>query len=180
MILDDTLPAPGCIEVLRRIRRQGELPVVVLSTRNDDVDRIVGLELGADDYLPKSCNLRELTARLRSILRRARHAMAAERLRKGTIGSLVLSPGERKASWRGKALKLTSTEYDLLERLHGNPGRAVTRLDLARKVLGRELMPEDRSLDMHIGNLRKKLGKLGDGRSPIQTVRGTGYQLLSK
>jgi DNA-binding response OmpR family regulator len=180
VILDDMLPGLGCIEALRRIRRQGELPVVILSARNDDVDRIVGIELGADDYLPKSCNLRELTARLRSILRRSRHAVAAENLRKNAIGSLVISPGERKATWRGKALPLTSTEFDLLERLHNNPGRAMDKSLLARKVLGRELMAGDRSIDMHIGNLRKKLGKLGDGRSPIQTVRGAGYQLLRK
>lgn len=180
VILDDMLPGVGCMEALRRIRRQGELPVVILSARNDDVDRIVGIELGADDYLPKSCNLRELTARLRSILRRSRHAVAAENLRKNTIGSLVISPGERKATWRGKALALTSTEYDLLERLYNSPGRSIGKAELARRVLGRNLTPEDRSIDMHIGNLRKKLGKLGDGRSPIQTVRGAGYQLLRK
>ncbi len=106
--------------------------------------------------------------------------MSADILRKNAIGSLVISPGERKAVWRGKPLALTSTEYDLLERLYNSPGRAMDKSLLARKVLGRELMPEDRSIDMHIGNLRKKLGKLGDGRSPIQTVRGAGYQLLRK
>lgn len=180
IILDDVLPGLTGIEVLRRIRQQGELPVVMLSARNDDIDRIVGIELGADDYLPKSCNLRELTARLNAILRRTRHAVAAERLRKGGIGSLGLSPTERKASWRGNELQLTSTEYDLLERLYSRAGRVVGKAELAISVLGRDLQRYERSLDMHISNLRKKLGKLADGRSPIQTVRGAGYQLLKK
>lgn len=180
VLLDDMLGGIGALEVLRRIRQQSELPVVMLSTRNDDVDRIVGLELGADDFLPKSCNLRELTARLHGILRRTKHVVALERLRKGGLGSLWLSPTERKASWLGKTLPLTSAEYDLLERLFTSAGRAVGKADLARSVLGRELQSYERGLDMHISNLRKKLGTLPDGRSPIQTVRGKGYQLLRK
>lgn len=180
VLLDDMLKGLSGIEVLRRIRQKSELPVVMLSTRNDDVDRIVGLELGADDYLPKSCNLRELTARLHAILRRARHAVAMERLRKGGLGSLVLSPTERKATWLGKTLQLTSTEYDLLEHLFNSAGRTLRRTDLAKSVLGHEMSHYERGLDMHISNLRKKLGTLADGRSPIQTVRGRGYQLLRK
>lgn len=180
VILDDGLPGLSGIEVLRRIRRQGELPVVMLSAGNEDIDRIVGLELGADDYLSKSCNLRELTARLHAILRRTRHAVAVERLRKSDLGNLELSPTERKAAWRGKSLQLTSTEYELLEYLFNNAGRAIAKAELAMRVLGRELNRFDRSLDMHVSNLRKKLGKLADGRSPIQTVRGGGYQLLRK
>lgn len=180
VLLDDMPKGLGGIEVLRRIRQQSELPVVMLSARNDDVDRIVGLELGADDYLPKSCNLRELTARLHAILRRSRHAVAMERLRKGGLGSLVLSPTERKATWLGKTLQLTGTEYDLLEHLFNSAGRTVRKTDLAKSVLGREMNHYERGLDMHISNLRKKLGALADGRSPIQTVRGRGYQLLRK
>lgn len=180
VILDDMLLNPSSMDVLRRVRLQGELPVLMLSARNDDVDRIVAIELGADDYLPKSCNLRELSARLRAILRRTRHAMAAERLRRGGLGNLGLLPTERKATWRGKPLPLTSTEYDLLEHLFNSPGRAVARAELAMKVLGRDLQRYERGLDMHISNLRKKLGSLADGRSPIQTVRGAGYQLLQK
>jgi DNA-binding response OmpR family regulator len=180
VLLDDMIRGLGALEVLRRIRQQSELPVVMLSVRNDDIDRIVGLELGADDYLSKSCNLRELTARLHSILRRTRHVVAAEQMRKGGLGSLRLSPAERKATWMGKTLPLTSTEYDLLERLFDNAGRTLGKAELAMKVLGRDLQPFERGLDMHISNLRKKLGKLSDGRSPIQTVRGGGYQLLRK
>lgn len=180
VILDDMLPGLSGIDVLRRIRRQGELPVVMLSAKNEDIDRIVGLELGADDYLSKSCNLRELTARLHAILRRTRHAIAAERLQKSGLGGLGLSPTERQATWHGKSLQLTSTEYELLEYLFNNAGRAIAKAELAMRVLGRELSRYDRSLDMHVSNLRKKLGKLADGRSPIQTVRGGGYQLLRK
>lgn len=180
VILADLLQGLSGIEVLRRIRRQGELPVVMLTSGNDDVDRIVALELGADDCLSQSCNLRELTARLHAILRRSRHVIAAERLRASGLGSLGLSPAERQATWQGKSLRLTSTEYDLMEYLFNNAGRPTGKAELAMRVLGRELTPYDRSLDMHISNLRKKLGRLADGRSPIQTVRGGGYQLLRK
>lgn len=180
VIVDDRLPRLGGIEVLRRIRRQGDLPVVILSAGNDDIERIVGLELGADDYLPKSCNLRELVARLNSILRRSRRALAAERIRSSGIESLNLFPDERSAVWRGEPLRLTGTEFDLLQALFRRPGRAVSKTDLAKSVLGREIKQFERSLDMHISNLRKKLGKLADGRSPILTVRGAGYQLLRK
>ena len=178
VLLDDTLPGLSGLDVLRRIRGQGELPVVMLASGNDEVDRIVGLEMGADDYLSKSCHLRELLARVRSILRRARHARAPESLRDSDIGVLSISTTERTASWQGKALRLTSTEFNLLELLSASPGRAVGKAELALTVLGRKIDRYDRSLDMHISNLRKKLGKLADGRSPIQVVRGAGYQLL--
>ncbi len=180
VLLDDALPGMTGIEVLRRIRRHGELPVVMLSAAADEVERIVGLELGADDYLATSCNLRELVARLNAILRRTRLAVTAERMRNGDLDSLSLSPANRSARWRGKPLPLTSTEFDLLEILFSHAGHSVNKSELAITVLGRELKSFDRSLDMHITNLRKKLGKLADGRSPIQTVRGSGYQLLRK
>lgn len=178
VILDDALPGLSGSEVLRRIRAQGDLPVMMLSDKNDDVDRIVCLELGADDYFSKSCSLRELLARLRSILRRSRQTMALERMRRNN--ALNLFPMERTATWRGEPLKLTGTEFNLLERLFNSPGRAIRKKELAASVLGREIESYDRSLDMHISNLRKKLGKLADGRSPIQTVHGAGYQLLRK
>lgn len=180
VLLDDMLPGLGGIEVLRRIRHEGELPVVMLSETNDDIDRIVAFELGADDYLSKSCNLRELHLRLRAILRRARHTLAANRLRKTGLGRLEFAPTARKAVWRGKPLQLTGTEYDLLALLFAGAGRPVAKSDLAKRVLGRELQSHERSVDMHISNLRKKLGTLADGRSAIQTVRGAGYQLLAE
>ena len=180
VIFDDTLPGITGIEVLRRIRQHGELPVVMLAAVVDDIERIVGLELGADDYLSKSCNLRELVARLNSILRRTRHAVAAERMRRDELTSLTLSVSDRSVTWRGKPLPLTSTEFDLLEILFTHSGRAIAKAELAMRVLGRELQPFERSVDMHISNLRRKLGKLADGRSPVQTVHGSGYQLLRK
>lgn len=180
VIFDDTLPGITGIEALRRIRQHGELPVVMLAATGDDIERIVGLELGADDYLSKSCNLRELVARLNSILRRTRHAVAAERMRRDELTSLTLSVSDRSATWRGKPLPLTSTEFDLLHLLFQHSGRALGKAELALNLLGRELTSYDRSLDMHISNLRKKLGRLADGRSPIQTLHGTGYQLIRK
>lgn len=180
VVLDAMLPGLSGIEVLRRIRKHGELPVVMLTVKNDDIERIVGLELGADDYLSKSCNLRELVARLRSILRRTRQTMAAEKARDGNTAGLSLSPSERIATWRGRPLKLTSTEFNLLEILYKSPGRAIRKSDLGISILGREMQSYDRSLDMHISNLRKKLGKLADGRSPIQTVHRAGYQLVQE
>lgn len=180
VIIGDALPGMTGIEALRQLRQQGELPVVMLGATVDDIERIVALELGADDYLSKSCNLRELVARLNSILRRTRHAVAAERMRRDELTSLSLSPSDRSATWRGKPLPLTSTEFDLLHFLHQHSGRALGKAELAVRLLGRELTNYDRSLDMHISNLRKKLGKLADGRSPIQTVHGTGYQLIRK
>jgi DNA-binding response OmpR family regulator len=181
VILDVMLPGLKGIEVLRRIRQQGELPVVMLSAESDDVERIVGLELGADDYLPKSCNLRELVARLHSILRRTRHQTATmQRMPGSDTAGLRLLSTERTATWRGKPLQLTSTEFNLLEVLFNHAGSPIGKAELAMSVLGHELERYDRSLDMHISNLRKKLGRLADGRFPIQTIRGAGYQLLRK
>lgn len=179
VIANARLPSLNGIDMLRRIRMQGELPVVMLTDKNDDIDRIVGLELGADDYLSKSCNLRELLARLNSILRRSRRQLSREWIPENAAG-LRLFPSERMATWRGKPLKLTSTEFNLLEMLFKHSGRTVRKAELAMGVLGHELGHYDRSLDMHISNLRKKLGTLADGRSPIQTVSGVGYQLLRK
>ena len=180
VILDVMLPELSGIEVLRRIRQQGELPVVMLSAASDDVERIVGLELGADDYLSKSCNLRELVARLHSILRRTRRQMAPGRKARSETAGLSLLATERSAAWGGKPLQLTSTEFNLLQALFSQAGGVVSKAELAMNVLGREIGQYDRSLDMHVSNLRKKLGRLADGRSPIQTVTGAGYQLINR
>ena len=179
VILSVMLPGLRGIEVLRRIRTQGELPVVMLAAESDEVDRIIGLELGADDYLAKSCTLRELLARVNSILRRTRQQKTREWV-PGSAWDLRLFPAERTATWQGQPLQLTGTEFNLLEVLFNNPGRVVRKAELAMSALGREMGQYDRSLDMHISNMRKKLGRLADGRSPIQTVSGAGYQLLRK
>ena len=180
VILDVALPELSGIEELRRIRQQGELPVVMLAANSVDVERIIGLELGADDYLSKSCNLRELVARLRSILRRARRPMTTGRTYRDETAGLSIIARDRSATWGGKPLQLTSTEFNLLHALFSHAGGVVGKAELAMSVLGREIGQYDRSLDMHISNLRKKLGRLADGRSPIQTVTGAGYQLIGK
>jgi DNA-binding response OmpR family regulator len=179
VVLDVMLPRINGLEALRRIRHDSQVPVLMLTAKGDDVDRIVGLELGADDYLPKPCNPRELVARLRAILRRAATVPGggahAERV---SVGDLALRPAERIAEWRGEAMELTSTEFNVLEVLTRNAGRVVSKAELSEQALGRPLSRYDRSIDMHVSNLRQKLGLLADGRSPIQTVRGQGYQLI--
>ncbi|MDO8789518.1 MAG: response regulator transcription factor [Sulfuritalea sp.] len=179
VLLGDMPPGLNGGEVLRQIRRRGELPTVMLCATHDAVEYIVYFELGADDCLAKSCNLRELVARLRSILRRSRQAGARYELPNMDAAALSLSPAERTVTWRGMPLHLTGTEFELLEVLFSHAG-AVSKADLAASVLGRAMGKYDRSLEMHISNLRKKLGRLADGRSPIQTIRGAGYQLIGK
>ena len=176
VVLDVMMPRLNGIDALRRIRMSSSVPVLMLTAKGDDVDRIVGLELGADDYLPKPFNPRELVARLRAILRRG--VTASEKTRVNA-GPLVMRPGERTADWRGEALDLTSTEFNLLEVLARHAGHVVSKAHLAEQALGRKLTRFDRSIDMHMSKLRNKLGLLDDGRSPIQTVRGVGYQLIS-
>lgn len=176
VVLDVMMPRLNGIEALRRIRVASSVPVLMLTAKGDDVDRIVGLELGADDYLPKPFNPRELVARLRAILRRG---VTASENTQVNAGPLVIRPGERTADWRGEALDLTSTEFNLLEILARHAGHVVSKGDLAEQALGRKLTRFDRSIDMHMSKLRNKLGLLDDGRSPIQTVRGVGYQLIN-
>ncbi|MGB8275499.1 MAG: response regulator transcription factor [Alphaproteobacteria bacterium] len=182
VVLDVMLPRMNGTEVLRRIRAQVEVPVLMLTARGDEVDRIIGLELGADDYMPKPGNPRELVARLRAILRRGETRGAPVSAAAGEIrvGDAVVRPAERVAEWRGQRLDLTSTEFTLLEFLLANAGRVVSKGELSQRVLGRPLARYDRSIDMHVSNLRHKLSALDDGRSPIQTVRGTGYQFVKR
>jgi DNA-binding response OmpR family regulator len=176
VVLDVMMPRLNGIDALRRIRAASSVPVLMLTAKGDDVDRIIGLELGADDYLPKPFNPRELVARLRAILRRGITASDHALVHAGT---LLIRPAERIAEWRGQALDLTSTEFNLLEVLARHAGHVVSKVDLAEQAMGRKLTRFDRSIDMHMSKLRNKLGMLDDGRSPIQTVRGVGYQLIA-
>ena len=178
VVLDVMMPRVGGIEALRRIRAQSQVPVLMLTAKGDDVDRIVGLELGADDYVPKPCTPRELVARLRAILQRTQEA--AQVLPSGplTVGQLVMWPQMRRAQWCGVGLELTSTEFNLLEMLARNAGRVVSKAELSEQGLGRPLARFDRSIDVHLSSIRHKLGLRGDGRSWIETVRGLGYQLV--
>ena len=177
VVLDVMLPGINGVEALRRIRAQSRVPVLMLTAKGDDVDRIVGLELGADDYVPKPCTPRELVARLRAILRRS-EVGAAGPGGPVTTGPLSLWPERRHAEWEGRPIDLTSTEFNLLEVLARNAGRVVTKAELSEQGLGRPLARFDRSIDVHVSSLRQKVGRLADGRSYIQTVRGLGYQLV--
>ncbi len=175
VVLDVMLPGLDGIEVLRELRRESALPVLMLTARGDDVDRIVGLELGADDYLPKPCNPREVVARLRAILRRAG---SVEETGRTEIAGLTVDPGDRTARVGGEVLDLTSTEFSMLAHLAARAGKVVSKGELSERVLGRPLGRYDRGVDMHVSNLRRKLPPLPDGRDRIETVRGTGYQLI--
>jgi two-component system response regulator CpxR len=161
-------------EVLRQIRAKSRLPVIMLTARGEDVDRIVGLEIGADDYLPKPFNPRELAARIQAVLRRSAQnsTTAGERI---ILGDVELEESARIARCGNRELELTSLEFDILAIFLKRPGQVVTREDLAKTVLGRELVPLDRSIDVHISNLRKKLGPYADGANRIRNIRRVGY-----
>ncbi len=178
-ILDVMMPRMNGIETLRRIRARSRIPVLMLTGRGDDTDRILGLELGADDYVTKPCTPRELTARIRAILRRTNglpHDEAGGITL--SVGRLTMLPEQRRASWDGTPLELTSTEFNLLEVLARNAGRPVSKNDLSEQGLGRPLARFDRNIDVHLSSLRRKLGTLSDGRSCLQTVYRLGYQLI--
>lgn len=179
VVLDVMMPRVGGIEALRRIRAQSRVPVLMLTAKGDDVDRIIGLELGADDYVPKPCTPRELVARLRAILRRTQDVPPSESASGPlTVGGLLMWPQMRRAQWYGSSLELTSTEYNLLELLARNAGRVVSKVELSEQGLGRSLARFDRSIDVHLSSIRHKLGARPDGRSWIETVRGLGYQMV--
>ncbi|MGE5204344.1 MAG: response regulator [Chlamydiota bacterium] len=178
VVLDVMLPGMNGLDVLRKLRATSTVPVLLLTARGQDVDRIVGLELGADDYLPKPFNPRELVARIRAILRRTRGGEPGERQAPQTsvrVGDVELNPATRTVLRGGEAVDLTAVEFNLLDVLLREAGRVVTRDELAKIALGRMFSPYDRSIDMHISKLRKKLGEDGKGGERIKTVRGVGY-----
>jgi two-component system, OmpR family, response regulator CpxR len=173
-ILDVMLPGLNGFDVLRQLRERSAMPVLMLTARGDEMERIVGLEIGADDYLSKPFNPRELTARLKAILRRTggENGDAPEKIQ---VGDIELSPASRSTRLEGEEVTLTSVEFDLLHALLAEAGSVVKKDDLSERVLDRRLSPFDRSLDMHISNLRKKLGPRPDGGDRIKTVRSVGY-----
>lgn len=173
-VLDVMLPGLNGFDVLRRVRDGSRIPVLLLTARGEDVDRIVGLEIGADDYLPKPFNPRELVARIRAILRRSRKTGAQEIPDVFRVGDVELDPATRSVRHRGKPVELTSVEFGLLQVLLREAGRVVTREALVDEVLGRKFSPFDRSIDMHVSKVRKKLGD-SDSEDHIKTVRGAGY-----
>ncbi|WP_287600765.1 response regulator transcription factor [Thiothrix sp.] len=180
VVLDVMMPGMSGIEALSRIRTHSKMPVLMLTARGDDIDRIIGLELGADDYVPKPCMPRELVARIRAILRRTSSDTTTTNHEPLQIGALTFYPEKRQTLWHGQPLELTSTEFNLLEVLARQAGQPVSKADLSTHGLGRPLTRYDRSIDVHMSSIRHKLGNLPDGRSCIQTVRGIGYQLIGE
>lgn len=181
VVLDVMLPGThDGYDVLKQMRARMNTPVLMLTARGDDVDRIVGLEMGADDYLPKPFNPRELVARLRAILRRSNRE-AAGRGSAGTtsvrhwVGDVEMDVGMRTVLRSGEPVDLTSVEFALLEMLLFKAGHIVTRDELTKTVLGRSLTPYDRSIDVHVSKLRKKLGRESGGTERIKSIRGSGY-----
>ncbi len=172
VVLDLMLPGMGGLDVLRRLRARSPVPVLILTARGEDVERILGLEIGADDYVPKPFNPRELIARIRAILRRTvRAASSAAPL---VVGDLRLDPAAREVWLNGVPVEVTSVEFTLLETLLRDAGHIVTREHLTETVLGRKLGPFDRVIDVHVSNLRRKLGP-AQGGERIKAVRGSGY-----
>ncbi|MEL7450284.1 MAG: response regulator transcription factor [Pseudomonadota bacterium] len=178
IVLDVMLPGMNGLEVLKALREDFETPVLMLTARGEDVDRIVGLEVGADDYLAKPFNTRELIARIRAVLRRTPRS-GGSTAAPDTVqaGPLVLEPASLAARLHDKPLTLTGAEFRVLENLAVNAGKIVSRDTLTESALGRRLEPFDRAIDTHVSNLRKKLGPLPDGGTPIRNVRGAGYLL---
>lgn len=180
VVLDIMLPGMNGFDVLRKIRVTSKLPVIMLTARGDDVDRIVGLELGADDYLPKPFNPRELVARIRAIQRRTEARVAnpnetAGQSNEVSVGDILLSTVNRSVKRDGEPVELTSVEFTLLEVLLRQAGQVISREDLVEKALGRRLTAYDRSIDVHVSALRKKLGHTYGNSERIKTVRGIGY-----
>ncbi len=181
IIMDVMMPGMNGMEVLSELRRHSQVPVLMLTALGDEPDRIAGLEVGADDYLPKTFSTRELLARLRAVLRRSINTAKAKeepRVAPVSVGTLWLDPSARSASLNAQPLSLTTVEYDILLSLARSAGRVKTREQLLLEVAERDFEVFDRSIDVHISSLRRKLGD--DPKSPrfIQTIRGVGYCLL--
>ena len=173
VVLDVMLPGMDGFEILRRLRQQSQVPVIMLTARGEDIDRIVGLELGADDYLPKPFNPRELAARVRAILRRYEPRPTPPQPARLEVNGVTLDPGTRQVVSNGKRIELTTFEFDILEMLMRAAGRVLSRDALMENFYNRKATPFDRSIDMHISHLRKKLER---GDDLIKTIRGVGYQ----
>ncbi|AUK48381.1 response regulator [Pasteurella multocida] len=185
VLLDIMMPVLNGVETLKKIRQEFSVPVIMLTARGDDIDRILGLELGADDYIPKPFNDRELVARIKAILRRTQPAATLntevkENRSEFVFCDITLYPGRQQAFHHDKDLELTGTEFALLQKLVLNPGQILSRESLSIEILGKQLTPFDRTIDMHMSNLRKKLPPRTDGSPWFKTLRGRGYLLVSE
>jgi len=180
-VLDIMMPGKNGMDVLREIRQQSNLPVIMLTARGEDMDRIIGLELGADEYLPKPCNPRELTARIRAVLRRTESTSHIDQMPKVIrVGLIEWHQQSHTVFVQGKQVELTSTEYNILVVLIKHAGKVVTKRALSEAALGKRFGPFDRSLDVHIGHIRKKLLPLPDSMPCIKTIRSVGWLLISE
>ncbi|AKP32620.1 response regulator transcription factor [Yersinia aleksiciae] len=179
LILDIMLPDMSGIDVLRQVRKKSRLPIIMLTAKGDNIDRVIGLEMGADDYMPKPCYPRELVARLRAVLRRFEEHPDLSSTDDSVImqGDLTLNPSTRSSEWQGKPFDLTASEFNLLELLLRSPDRVVTKDELSDKGLGRPREAYDRSVDVHISNIRQKLAALPGNTLNIETVRSIGYRI---
>ncbi|KUJ84307.1 DNA-binding response regulator [Microbulbifer flavimaris] len=181
LVLDVMLPVHTGFDVLRKLREENgpsrHLPILMLTAKGDTVDRIVGLEMGADDYLPKPCDPRELAARLRAVLRRGQTEVVEESSATLSSGPLRLVPDEHQGYWQDQPLSLTGAEFSVLQVLMEHAGDVVSKETLTKQALGRRLMPYDRSIDVHVSNIRKKLSEQGASRDLIINIRGAGYKL---
>ena len=185
VLLDVMMPVLNGIETLKKIRQTSNVPLMMLTARGEEIDRVLGLELGADDYLPKPFNDRELVARIKAILRRVSPSESSQNStalpsEENTLEfcGLVLHSGLQQASYKGQDLGLTGSEFALLHKLVLRPGQIVSREELSMNVLGKHLSPFDRSIDMHMSNLRKKLPERDNGLPWLKTLRGRGYLLV--
>ena len=177
LILDVMMPKVMGFDVLNKLRKTTHIPIIMLTARGDDIDRIVGLELGADDYLPKPCNPRELLARLRAILRRSDLAKKPEPIETIEVAGITLNSATREVYYQQQALTLTSAEFNILQLLLLNAGKVVSKESLTEKALGRKLSAYDRSVDVHVSKIRKKLQAIAGDKQLISNIRGSGYQL---
>jgi DNA-binding response OmpR family regulator len=176
VVLDVMLPGMSGLDVLKQLRQKSSVPVLMLTARGSELDRILGLELGADDYLPKPFNPRELVARLRAILRRTSgNNVAGHPIH---LADVELHPESRSVTCGGKPVSLTGAEFDLLHAFLRSPGKIISREDLTQAALGRPMSPMDRSIDVHVSNLRRKLGSYEGDQERIKAIRGSGYVYL--
>lgn len=177
MILDIMLPDMSGIDVLSKVRKQSRLPIIMLTAKGDNIDRVIGLEMGADDYVPKPCYPRELVARLRAVLRRFEEHVEPQDSMIITLGDLRLDASQRISEWKGEAFELTVSEFNLLMLLMKERNRVVSKDELSLQGLGRPREAYDRSVDVHISNIRQKLSQIAGDTLSIETVRSIGYRI---
>ncbi|GKX51194.1 response regulator transcription factor [Budvicia aquatica] len=177
MILDIMLPDMSGIDVLSKVRKQSRLPIIMLTAKGDNIDRVIGLEMGADDYVPKPCYPRELVARLRAVLRRFEEHVEPQDSMIIALGDLRLDASQRISEWKGEAFELTASEFNLLMLLMKERNRVVSKDELSLQGLGRPREAYDRSVDVHISNIRQKLSQIAGDTLSIETVRSIGYRI---